>query len=181
VLWAPKWLPGRQEERKPFDVIERHGGLQNGEEVCGDEVTDLSHWLRERFMPRAEPSDASRVIIAGATDADDNLVRTFANWMQSPGLTVQPWFHGDPSPDGAGGTDLIAVLPWGAATSADLDRLLGELTALRARLFVLGLPGGDERAKNRFFRQGIYMEKIEAPPADPRAGQALLQRLAKLG
>ena len=63
VLWAPKWLPGRPEaKRDPFAVVGRYGERQDGEEVYGEEVTDLSQWLRARLdrQDRPDPGRRSR-------------------------------------------------------------------------------------------------------------------------
>ena len=43
LLWAPKWLPDRpQAKRDPFEVVDRFGERQGGEEIYGEEITDLS-------------------------------------------------------------------------------------------------------------------------------------------
>jgi hypothetical protein len=52
ILWAPKWLPGRQaDKRDPFEVVDRFGPLRDGENVFAEEVTNLSQWLRLRLDP----------------------------------------------------------------------------------------------------------------------------------
>ena len=42
---------------------------------------------------------------------------------------------------------------------------------------ILRLPGGDEDAKRRFFRDGVYAETISALPRDRKAARDLLARL----
>ena len=42
---------------------------------------------------------------------------------------------------------------------------------------VLRLTGGDKTVKRRFFREGVYSERVDALPADRKAGRDLIARL----
>ena len=180
VLWAPKWLPGSQEnKRDPFKVVERFGGLLTGEEVYAEEVTDLSQWLRARLNPiKLQPARvAIRLLVAAAEPEDDDLVAALANRLQSDEIVVQPLFAGEPPPSGDLPTFSAVLVPWGKADRASLDALLSILLPLGARFMVLSLPGDDETAKRRFFRQGVYVEQLEALPPDRRTARDLLVQL----
>lgn len=184
VLWAPKWLPERPGgKRDPFEVVRRFGGLSPGEEVYGEEVTDLSQWLRGRLNPSApaSASSVSTLLIAGAVPADDALVGMLANRLQSNEISVQPVFAGDALPADDDLLSAAALVPWGKAGRASMDGLLDRLAPLRMPITVLSLPGGEETAKTRFFRQGVYIEPLEAVPADRRAARELLDRLLSEG
>jgi TIR domain len=184
VLWAPKWLPERQGgKRDPFEVVRRFGGLSPGEEVYGEEVTDLSQWLRGRLNLSAPASagSVSTLLIAGAVPADDALVGMLANRLQSDEISVQPVFAGDALPADDGVRSAAALVPWGKADRASMDGLLDRLAPLRMPITVLSLPGDEETAKTRFFRQGVYIEPLEAVPADRRAARELLDRLLSEG
>ncbi len=181
ILWAPRWMPDQRErERDPFEVTNRFGGIQAGEEVYAKELTDLSQWLRDRLMPRkpdAPPRPPDRVWVAGSAADDDALVADLANRLQACGLTVQPFFADDPLPTAgpAGGT--LALVPWSASGSEAMKALLAKLAPLVSSIVVLRLPGGDERAKIRFFHRGVVVEPIDALPDDRPATRALLARL----
>jgi hypothetical protein len=184
VLWAPKWLPERPErKRDPFEVVRRFGGLSPGEEVYGEEVTDLSQWLRARLNPSApaSASSISTLLIAGAVPADDALVSLLANRLQSDEISVRPVFAGDALPEDGGVRSAAVLVLWGKADRASMDGLLDRLAPLRMPITVLSLPGGEETAKIRFFRQGVYIEPLEAVPADRRAARELLDRLLSEG
>ncbi len=174
ILWAPRWLPGQRQgqgKRDPFEVVGRFGGLQPGEEIYGEEVTDLSQWLRKRLQPAAE---ASTLIVASAVADDDDLMADLANRLQGLGPSVKAVFSGGAMPamrDGA-----IILLLWGKADLPALEALLAKVPA-GVRSICLRLPGGDETVKRRFFREGVYLEKIEAVPADRQQARALLERL----
>ena len=181
ILWAPKWLPSDPDlKRDPFDVVKRFGGSNPGEEVYGEEVTNLSQWLRGRLAgpPQGAASTGapSLLLVAGAAAADDDLVGTLANRLQGSVARVQPLFFGDPPPS-ADPAAAIVLVPWGEADRAGLDGLLAALAPLSARIVVLRLPGGDEVAKRRFFADNVYAEKLDALPADRSAARALLARL----
>jgi hypothetical protein len=175
ILWVPRWLSGQGQKRDPFEVIGRFGGLQGGEEIYGEEVTDLSQWLRKRLQP---PPVAAALIVASAVGEDDELVADLANRLQGLGPGVKAVFTGDPMPVTAAAP--VVLILWGKADRAALDGLLASIPA-GARITCLRLPGGDEAAKRRFFREGVYLEKIEAVPADRQQARGLLERLAIAG
>jgi hypothetical protein len=187
ILWAPKWLTDRSKgKRDPFEVVQRFGGLGPGEEVYAEEVTDLSQWLRGRLdreeeklrlgvpvdkdMPVAS-SKARPLLIASADPDDDELVTALANRLQSPEIKVHLLFAGDPPVPG----ESAAIVPWGKADLSAISALLGALEPLKP--IVIRLPGGDEAAKRRFFREGIYSERVDALPTDRKSGRDLLVRL----
>ena len=187
ILWAPKWLADRSKaKRDPFEVVQRFGGLRPGEEVYAEEVTDLSQWLRGRLereeekrrpgappdkdMPPASPK-ALPLLIASADPDDDELVSALANRLQSPEIKIRPLFAGDPPlPD-----ESSAIVPWGKADHSAICALLAALEPLKP--IVIRLPGGDEAAKRRFFREGIYSERVDQLPTDRKSGRDLLVRL----
>src|SRR5262249_18472071 len=69
ILWAPRWLPGRDhDKRDPFAVVMRFGGLQEGEEIHGEEVTDLSQWLRKRLRPPSAPTPAALIVASASRE-----------------------------------------------------------------------------------------------------------------
>jgi TIR domain-containing protein len=172
ILWAPRWLPGRGlEKRDPFEVTSRFGGLQQGEEIYGEEVTDLSQWLRKRLQPA--PS-AAVLIVASAAPEDDDLVAELANLLQRIGWKVKAVFAGEAIL--AEGKSVGVLVPWGKADRPALDALLAKAPA-GARLGCLRLPGGDEAAKRRFFEEGVNLVQIEALPTDGGQARALLERL----
>ena len=184
VLWAPKWLPERPgAKRDPFEVVQRFGGLSPGEEVYGEAVTDLSQWLRARLNPSAPASaDAvSTLLVAGAVPGDDALVSMLANRLQSDQISVQPVFAGGdlPADDDVG--PAAALVPWGKADRASIDALIDRLAPFGMPTTVLYFPGNNETEKIRFFRQGVYVEPLEAVPPDRRAGRELLDRLLSEG
>jgi len=186
ILWAPKWLADRSKgKRDPFQVVQRFGGLGPGEEVYAEEVTDLSQWLRGRLdreeeKRRGAPSDkdmrpsspeARPLLIASADPDDDELVTALANRLQSPETKIHPLFAGDTPVPGQS----AAIVPWGKADHSAISSLLAALEPLKP--IVLRLPGGDEAAKRRFFREGIYSERVDALPTDRKSGRDLLVRL----
>jgi hypothetical protein len=180
VLWAPKWLPGRPEsKRDPFEVVRRFGGLSPGEEVHAEEVTDLSQSLRERLNPpKPEPAPAvSRLLVAGAAPEDDELVRTLDSRLQSDKVKVQPLFAGESPPTGDVARWAAVLVPWGKADRASVDAVLDGMAALGPPITVLCLPGDNETGKRRFFREGVYVERLEALPPDRRTARELLVRL----
>jgi hypothetical protein len=180
VFWAPKWIPGKQDnKRDPFMVVDRFGGLQEGEEVYAEEVTDLSQWLRERLNPPKPQSTfaATRLLVAAAGPEDDDLVATLANRLQCPEITVQPLFAGVPLLQGDVAQFSALLVPWGRADRISIDGLLSVLGPLGPPITVLALPGDDETAKGRFFRQGVYLERLDALPPDRKAARKLLVRL----
>lgn len=175
VLWAPKWLPASPDvKRDPFAVVTRFGDRQDGEEVYGEEVTDLSQWLRGRLGQRDErPPALPTVLIAAAASEDDELALTLAGRL--PDDDVRPLWAGDPVP-----SDLRrphVVIPWGAAPRASLEVLLAAVSGSAASVTVLRLPGGDAAAKGRFFAKGVYVEPLPALPDGRRAARDLLVRL----
>jgi hypothetical protein len=184
VLWAPKWLPDRgNEKRDPFDVVERFGGLQPGEQVFAEEITDLSQWLRQQLDPtRADPAIAPvLVVVAAAAESDDHLVSALANRLQSDGITVRPMFTGEavpPVPE-AGRTAVLVL--WGEATREAIDLFLARVSIVGARMCVLCLAGGDQTAKNRFFKDGVYAEHVQLLPPNPKAAHELLVQLEIIG
>jgi hypothetical protein len=185
ILWAPKWLADRSKgKRDPFQVVGRFGGLQPHEELYAEEVTDLSQWLRGRleFEEKGEagsPDNGTRsfevqarpLLIASAHAEDDELAASLANCVQSPEVKVSLACAGDAIPPG----ETAAIVPWGIA---DKNAIFALLTAMEPiKPTILRLPGGDEDAKRRFFRDGVYAETISALPRDRKAARDLLARL----
>jgi hypothetical protein len=179
ILWAPRWLPGSSaaDKRDPFAVIAGFGGRRQGEEVFGEEVTDLSQWLRKRLEPAPAPAPAAQpeaaLIVASAHADDDEHAVELANLAQGHGPRIRSWLADAAGSPGDGSTVLI---PWGSAPPAALDALLARLAAGSQRI-CLRLPGGDEAAKKRFFREGVLVERLAALPADRPEARALLERL----
>jgi hypothetical protein len=66
---------------------------------------------------------------------------------------------------------------WGNASQAAIDAMLDAFIASHARVTVLSLPGGDAVAKQRFFRDDVYVEQLAEIPADRKSGRELLVRL----
>ena len=102
---------------------------------------------------------------------DDELVTALANRLQSPEIKVHLLFAGDPPVPG----ESAAIVPWGKADLPAISALLAALEPLKP--IVIRLPGGDEAAKRRFFREGIYSERADALPTDRKSGRDLLLRL----
>ena len=176
VLWAPKWLPGRPEtKRDPFAVVDRYGERRACEEVYGEEITDLSQWLRGRLERRvvSAPPAAPVVLVAAAAEADNELALTLAGRL--PDDDVQPLFAGDPPPAEAGKPHVL--IPWGKADRTALDGMLAAVKPIAASVTVLRLPGGDEAAKQRFFAKGVFVQPMDAIPDGRRAPRELLVRL----
>jgi hypothetical protein len=180
ILWAPKWLPEHNDtKRDPFEVVKRFGTVSAGEEVYAEEVTDLSQWLRGRLnQTKPEmPHSAQMLLVAGGSAEDDDLVSTLANRLQSEEIKVKALFAGDPMPPPDATSSTAALVPWGKADRASIDALLSSLSARAPRLIVLRLPGGDQAAKRRFFREGTYSEPLDAVPPDRKAAHELLVRI----
>jgi hypothetical protein len=190
ILWAPKWLADRSKgKRDPFDVLQHFGGLQPGEEIYAEEVTDLSQWLRGRLDgegekgkqgtpsangPSSSMSTVPTLLVASAHPDDDEEVTTLANRLQSAEIKIRRFLAGDRIvPDEA-----VVIIPWGKADNSAISSLLTALEPLKPIL--LHLPGGDEAAKRRFFREGTYSERVDALPPDRKSGRDLLVRLGIL-
>ena len=181
VLWAPKWLPASPNvKRDPFVVVARFGERQDKEDVYGEEVTDLSQWLRGRLDRRDEqqPQAAAPVILIAAAASEDNeLVLTLAGRL--PDDDVRPLWAGDPVPADLQRSQV--VIPWRSASGAALESLLAAVKETAASITVLRLPGGDEAAKSRFFSKGVGIERLPALPDGRRATRDLMVRLELLG
>jgi hypothetical protein len=181
LLWAPKWLPDRpQAKRDPFEVVGRFGERQRGEEIYGEEITDLSQLLRRRLAgpePSKEFAGAHHLLIAGATAVDDELVSTLANRLQGSGPRVHPVFSGDPLPAAEPALPSTVLVPWGEADRMAIENLVVGAKGVSDRITVLRLPGGDEAVKRRFFLDGVYVERLDALPADRHAARELLVSL----
>jgi hypothetical protein len=180
LLWVPKWLPGRRDsKRDPFEVLKRFGGLSSGEEIYAEEATDLSQWLRG-WLKTHTPSTArivSSLVVAAAASEDDGVVGMLANRLQSEEIKVKPLFGGDAVViDDLNQATAVFVL-WNNASRTAIETLLDALASTSARVTLLYLPGGDMAAKQRFFREGVYVELLEALPPDRRAARELLVRL----
>jgi hypothetical protein len=181
VLWAPKWLlDGTKEKRDPFNVVARFGGIHPGEEVYGEEVTNLSQWLRSRLdppLPALTPTHAVfRLIVISAAAEDDGDVNQLANRLQASDIRVRPLYASSAMPANSQQDD-IALIVWGAATGTIIDTLVGGLMLAGLRIFVLRLPGGDLAAKRTFFVDRVIVEDLPALPGDRRAARELLDRL----
>jgi TIR domain len=175
VLWAPKWLPGnRDKKRDPFEVLTRFGGLMPGEEIYAEEATNLSQMLRARLAPTTQ--GAPVFVIAAAAAEDDGLVSVLSNRLQSDEITVKPRFAHEVDTFDSFGHATVMILLWGMASRASVDTLLDALAPSHAKVTVLCLSGGDDLAKQRFFREGIYVEQLpEIPPTRKSARELLVQ------
>jgi TIR domain len=187
ILWAPKWLTDRTKgKRDPFQVVQRFGPLLPGEEVYAEEVTDLSQWLRGRLDREEEnakfgatsnkdtrppPPEPRTLLVVSADPEDDELVTPLANRLQSTEIKVHVAFAGDPPVIDAS----AAIVMWGKADQSKISARLATLEPLKP--IVLWLPGGDEAVKRRFFREGVYSERLDTLPADRKSGRDLLMRL----
>ena len=180
ILWAPKWLQEHKEtKRDAFEVVQRFGTISAGEEVYAEEVTDLSQWLRGRLNQTKpeRPHPAQPLLVAGASADDDDLVSALANRLQSEEIKVKALFADDPTTTADVTSPAAAIVPWGKASRASIDALLSSLSARTPRLIVLRLPGGDEGAKRRFFREGTYSEPLDAVPPDRTTAHELLVQI----
>ncbi|WP_157724290.1 hypothetical protein, partial [Salmonella enterica] len=110
--------------RDPFEVVQHFGGLSPGEEVYGEEVTDLSQWLRERLraaVPSPSPA-VSTLLVVGASQNDDGLVRNLASRLQSDQIIVKAVFAGEALPsEFDGSSTAVALVPWGNADRVAVD------------------------------------------------------------
>lgn len=180
ILWVPRWLPGQEVlvKRDPFEIVKKFGGLQQGEEVYGEEVTDLSQWLRKRIESPPEPIVAAKpnqlLVVASAQPNDDELATEMANLAQGTVPHIKPLFADEAWGDAEIGA--VVLIPWGNATGLELNSLLEKLPQ-SVSAFCLRLPGGDETAKRRFFKDGVIVERINALPTDRRQARELLERL----
>lgn len=182
VLWAPKWLPGlNDQKRDPFEVVARFGGLQPGEELFAEEVTNLSQWLRERMVPLSvlRDAEAGPILIIAADKADEDAVFDLANLLQGLDRRILPLESDAALPSPEGTSTPSAVVIWGNAESAVIDSCLARLPK-NWQMICLLLPGGDERAKRRFFREAVLSEKLPSLPTDRKGARALLERLELL-
>lgn len=184
ILWVPRWLPDSSpvDKRDPFAVVANFGGRRDGEEVYGEEVTDLSQWLRKRLGPDPVPApgmkSGSSLLIASAQADDDEFAVELANLAQGHGPRTKPLVTGDAWSEYE--RRATVLIPWGNAARADIDALLAQLPA-QSRVICLRLPGGDEAAKKRFFQEGVIVERIAALPADRVQARTLLERLEIIG
>jgi hypothetical protein len=99
------------------------------------------------------------------------VATTLANRLQSPEIKCRLFLAGDAIVPG----EAVAIVPWGTADQSAISSLLTSLEPLKPIL--LCLPGGDEAAKRRFFREGVYSEQVDALPPDRKSGRDLLVRL----
>ena len=105
------------------------------------------------------------------------MVGMLANRLQSEEIKVKPLFGGDAVEiDDLNQATAVFVL-WNNASRTAIETLLDALASTSARVTLLYLPGGDMAAKQRFFREGVYVELLEALPPDRRAARELLVRL----
>lgn len=183
VLWTPKWLPGQTEaKRDPFEVAARFGGLGAGEEIFGEEITDLSQWLRDRLArkPAAAPAAGATgmILVTAAAAADDDPVFDLARLLQKLPRRVQPAASDAAIPDQPDAPVQVLLL-W---ASAGIDAVLARLEQMPAGVspIILILPGGDVTAKRRFFREGVLAETLPGPPDNRATALALLERLELL-
>ena len=181
VLWAPKWLPENPKKRRdPFDVVARFGGIWPGEEVYAEEVTNLSQWLRSRLdppLPVLTPAQpVLKMIVVAAAAEDNGDANQLANRLQASDIRVRPLYAGSALPVTLQPED-IALVPWGAASGAAIDKLVADLLLARQRVFVLRLPEGDSAAKGMFFVDGVIVEDLPGMPGDRRSVRELLERL----
>jgi hypothetical protein len=72
---------------------------------------------------------------------------------------------------------MAALVLWDRSGQSSIDSLLSSLLPYVQRLFLLRLPGGEEAAKRRFFREGVYSEPLGAIPAGRKAARELLVHL----
>jgi hypothetical protein len=182
VLWTPKWLPGLPDKKRdPFEVAGRFGGVRSGEELFAEEVTDLSQWLRERLKPKGPPRPlGAEVILVLAVDpADDDLAFDLAGLAQNLGPRVLPVASDEDLPTATTDGPPAALIAWGAARPEAVEACLSRLPSPCTSICLI-LPGGDENAKRRFFREGLIREKLAVFPADRSAARALLERLELL-
>lgn len=160
------------------------GGRQEKEELHSGEVTDLSQWLRQRAQSltrmsgRAEndSTDCDRILVAAAHEGDEERAIELANLIQKCGYTVQPYFSDDHAPSAQALNQIQTLVLWGEAIGAELESMLDRLAA-SAQVICLRLPGGDEKAKRRFFRENVLLEKIDTLPANRDETIKLLDEL----
>jgi hypothetical protein len=177
IFWAPKWLPDHAAgKRDPFQVLARFGAVRAGEHVYGEEVTDLSQWLRSRLQPDgARQARQISLCVVAASAEDDGYVNQLANRLQASDIRVRPTYAGE-FPAGRPSED-IALVVWGAAAGGAIRKIVDDLTAAGRRVFVLRLPGGDQQAKSIFFVAGVIAEDLPALPSDRRTARQLLEQL----
>jgi hypothetical protein len=179
VLWVPKWLPGNQDiKRDPFEALKKFGTLLPGEEVYAGEATDLSQMLRSRLVPQPPVVNAAaHLLVAAAAPEDDGLAAQLANRLQSDDIKVRPRFSNDAAPPGNLDRTTAVLVLWGNASQAAIDAMLDAFVAGHTRVTVLCLAGGDAVAKQRFFRDGVYVEQLVEIPVDRKSARELLVRL----
>ncbi|MDM0002980.1 toll/interleukin-1 receptor domain-containing protein [Variovorax sp. J22P240] len=180
VLWAPKWLPDDAvQKRDPFEVLARFGPICPGEEVYGEEVTNLSQWMRSRLQPSgalsAVPHSRVDLSVIAASPEDNGGVNQLANRLQAADVRVRPVYAGAEPAEVL--REQIALLVWGAADGDGVGKIVADLWAAGRRAFVLRLPGGDLPAKNSFFIEGVIVEDLSALPGDRRSARLLLEQL----
>ena len=154
------------------------GGRQDGDAVYGEEVTDLSQWLRARLEAKTEPPPAGGppiVLVAAAADPDNILVTALVGRLLEVEADIRPLFAGEPPPPADAAP--FVLIPWGKAGRAALEGLLDAVKPVARSVTVLRLPGGDEAAKERFFPKGVFVEPVDALPEGRRAPRELLERL----
>lgn len=188
VLWVPRWLPNQVgDKRDPFEVMACFNGLQEKEEIHNGEVTDLSQWLRQRFQSAAsaaatatnrlnhssQQTEINRILVAAAHVDDEVLAIDLANRVQGCGFTVQPYFTDDDIPPDQELSTTLVLIPWGVVSGVDLESMLDRFKT-SAQIVCLRLPDGDEKAKRRFFKEDILLEKIDALPDSRDAAKKLL-------
>lgn len=186
IIWVPRWLPNQKtDKRDPFEVMQHFEGLQESEEIHHGEVTDLSQWLRQRLQPASDTGDnlkhsthteINRILVSAAHNEDEVQAIDLANRLQACGYSVQLFFSNDDSPSTQSLNHTLVLIPWGQAGGADLELMLKRLTA-SAQTICLRLPGGDEKAKRRFFKENIVLEKLDALPENRDETLQLLNSL----
>lgn len=190
ILWVPRWLPNqdnqKNDKRDPFEVMQRFDGLLEKEEIHHGEITDLSQWLRQRAQSkpinsgsgkvRMDSPNCDRILVAAAHEADEEQAIELANHIQKCGLTVQPYFSDDNAPSTEELNHTQILILWGEASDAELESMLDRLTT-SVQVICLRLPGGDERAKRRFFRENVLLEKIDTLPGNRDETWKLLDEL----
>jgi len=110
---------------------------------------------------------------------DEERAIALANLIQKCGLTVQPYFSDDaasstPSAEELNRTKILML--WGEANEETLKSMLDRL-AEAVKVICLRLPGGDEKAKRRFFRENVLLEIVDTLPSNRDETRQLLDEL----
>jgi len=115
-------------------------------------------------------------LVVAADDNDKELAIDLATQFQKFEFSVHTCRCNDNNPSVQELKNTLVLLPWGDAGGIEVEVILERLKA-SAHIVCLRLPGGDEKAKRRFFRKGVFLEKIDALPSNRSETREMLKTL----